>query len=144
MNIVEKSLANNWISSWTCSVVISCMSAKCGMRVFITVTAMSIRAARGSGSMPSSLGNGNGSKLSQYGSVRKLGAAPSRLCRCVVPVRGSPAMTTGGSSSTLWISGWRVNRSVNSRRFLSHCDSWPKKFTMPGACMPSMSCSAAR
>ncbi len=63
------------------------MSAKCGMSVFITVTATSMRAARGSGSTPASAGSGNGSKLSQYGSVRKVGAAPQQ----VVQMRGARA-----------------------------------------------------
>ena len=73
--------------------------------------------------LPASAGSGNGSTLSQYGMVRKVGAAASRLCRWVVPVRGSPAMTTGGSSSMSWISGCRVSRSVSSSRFLSNCSS---------------------
>ena len=81
MNIVETSLASSWISSWTWSVVISCMSAKCGIRVFIIETATSIRATRGSGVRPASAGSGNGSKLSQYGMVRNVGAAANRLCR---------------------------------------------------------------
>ena len=66
--------------------------------------------------------------------MRKVGAAASRLCRCVVPVRGSPAMTTGGASSMSWISGCRDNRSVSSNLFFSHCNSWAWKLTMPASC----------
>ena len=60
------------------------------MAAFMNSTAASIRTRRGSGSTPASAGIGNGSTLSQYGNVRKVAAAPSRLCRCVVPVREPP------------------------------------------------------
>ena len=132
-SIVEKSLASSWISSCTWSVVISCMSGKCGMTTFITWTATSIRALRGSGSTPASAGSGNGSLLSQYGMVRNVGAAASRLCRWVVPVRGRPAMTSGGRSSMSWISGCRASRSVSNNRFFSHCSSWAWWLTIPGS-----------
>ena len=76
--------------------------------MFITSTATSIRARRGSGSTPASARQRKRLDASQYGIVRNVGAAASRLCRCVVPVRGRPAMTTGGSSSMSWISGCRA------------------------------------
>ena len=80
-----------------------------------------VRPIRGSGSTPRSPGSGNGSRLSQYGSVRNSPVAPSSCCRWLVPVRGSPAITTGGTSSTSSTSGSRRIRSVSSSRFFS---SW--------------------
>ena len=58
-------MKRSWISSCTCSVVISCMSLKCGIAWFMKSTAMSVRASRGSGSTPTSAGIGNGSIDSQ-------------------------------------------------------------------------------
>ena len=63
------------------------MSAKCGITMLITLTATSIRVRRGSGSTPASYGNGNGSLLSQYGMVRKVGARRQQ----VVQVGGAGA-----------------------------------------------------
>ena len=68
-----------------------------------------------------SRGSGTGSRLSQYGSERSPGSCEIRLCRCVVPVRGSPAMMIGRSICSCAISGWRANRSSMRSRFAS---SW--------------------
>ena len=58
-------MARSWISSWMWSVVISCMSGNRGIASFMNHTEASVRARRGSGSMPASDASGKGSTLSQ-------------------------------------------------------------------------------
>jgi len=76
-SLCEKDLAD------TARSIIACADSDAN-NVFITLTATSILDRRGSGSRgfrSTSCGNGNGSTLSQYGMVRNVGGAASRLCR---------------------------------------------------------------
>ena len=74
------------------------MRLNSGIEVFTRSSPVAHRSRRGCSS--GSSGDGNGSRLSQYGRWRSAGSAASRLCRCVVPVRGSPQMMIGRSIAT--------------------------------------------
>ena len=64
--------------------------------------------------------------------VRKVGAAASRLCRWVVPVRGSPAITTGGRSSMSSISGCRLRQIGQQEPVLEQLQQLPVEVDHPG------------
>jgi len=91
------------------------------------------RSCRGSGSPLASFSDSasTGSSASHQGSERSCGPAEIRLCRCVVPLRGSPAITIGGSISTCAISGCRFSRSSSSRRFFKNPCNIPKAVSLP-------------
>ena len=74
------------------------------------------RSRRGCSSASS--GAGNGSRLSQYGRCRSAGSAASRLCRCVVPVRGSPQMMIGRSIGMSAISRCSVTSACSRSRLI--------------------------
>ncbi len=115
-------MARSWISSWMWSVVISCISGNRGIASLMNHTDASVRARRGSGSMPASDARGKGSTLSQYGSVRSEVSVASSWCRCVVPVRGRPTMMIGGSRSRSTMPGSRVRRSIEQQPVLQQLE----------------------
>ena len=91
-----------------------------------------------------SAGSGNGSKLSQYGMVRKVGAGAEQ----VVQMRGAGAGQArddhGRQQFDVVDLGVPRQQVGEQQPVLEPLQQLPKKLTMPGACMPSISCSAAR
>ena len=81
--------------------------------------------------VPSSPGGGTGSKASHQGKERSAGSAEMRLWRWVVPVRGSPAITTGRSMGTSRASGWSLMYCSMRRRLTAKEVSWLKLLTLP-------------
>ena len=72
---------------------------------------------RGSRGAPSLSGKGAGLRDSYQRSASMRGSAAIVRCSMVVPVRGSPTITSGRSIRAARISGWRAIQSSLRRRF---------------------------